>query len=98
MDLARAHVVVSGRVQGVYYRSYAADAARELGITGWVMNTPGGDVEAVFEGDRGAVDRMIDWCWRGSPSSRVDDVRVTWEEATGELEGFDVRYRNRGGV
>jgi acylphosphatase len=96
--VVRAHVVVSGRVQGVYYRSYAVDAARELGVAGWVMNTPGGDVEAVFEGERDAVEKMVDWCWKGSPSSRVDDVRVAWEEATGELEGFDVIYRYGGGA
>jgi acylphosphatase len=93
----RARVVISGRVQGVYYRSYAVDEARELGIDGWVRNTSGGDVEAVFEGQREAVKKMLDWCWKGSPSSRVDDVRVTWEEATGEFDGFDVIYRHRGG-
>jgi acylphosphatase len=95
--VVRAHVVVSGRVQGVYYRSYAADEARALAIKGWVMNVPGGDVEAVFEGEREAVDEMIAWCWQGSPSSRVDKVEVTWEEATGEYGGFDVVYGHRGG-
>lgn len=93
--MIRAHVIVSGRVQGVYYRSYAVDEARELGIRGWVRNTSSGDVEAVFEGEQDAVEEMVDWCWRGSPPSRVDSVKVTREDATGEYEGFDVIYGHR---
>ena len=93
--MIRVHVIVSGRVQGVYYRSYAVDEARELGIRGWVRNTSSGDVEAVFEGEQDAVEKMVDWCWRGSPPSRVDSVEVTWEDATGEYEGFDVIYKHR---
>jgi len=88
----RAHVFVSGRVQGVYYRSYAVDEARMLGITGWVRNIRGNRVEAVFEGDSEPVEKMIAWCWQGSPSSRVSDVEVTWEEATGEFQDFSVAY------
>lgn len=94
--MVRAHVIVTGRVQGVYYRSYAVDEARALSIRGWVRNTYRGDVEAVFEGERDTVEEMVDWCWRGSPSSRVDDVQVAWEEATGEYERFDVIYGHGG--
>ena len=96
----RAHVLVSGRVQGVYYRSYTQDAARSLGITGWVRNTKGGLVEAVFEGEEEAVRSMVEWCWSGSPSSRVDNVELEWETPTGEFEDFSVTYgyRFRGGV
>lgn len=89
---ARAHVYVSGSVQGVYYRSYAVDAARMFGLTGWVRNIRGGRVEAVFEGEEEAVREMIDWCWKGSPSSRVTDVEVKREEATGEFADFSVSY------
>lgn len=92
---ARAHVLVSGRVQGVYYRSYAQDAARSLGVTGWVRNTTGGQVEAVFEGEEEAVRSMVEWCWRGSPSSRVDKVEVEWEKPTGEFKDFSVTYGYR---
>lgn len=95
--MVRAHVMVSGRVQGVYYRSYAADEARALGITGWVRNVAGGRVEAVFEGEEDAVRKMVEWCWTGSPSSRVDNVEVAREEATGEFASFSVAYTNRGG-
>ena len=89
--------MVSGRVQGVYFRSYTADKARELGINGWVRNVAGGRVEAVFEGEEQAVREMVEWCWTGSPSARVEEVQVAWEEATGEFEGFDVTFGYRGG-
>jgi len=89
---ARAHVIVSGRVQGVYYRSYTQDKAEELGLTGWVRNNRDGTVEAVFEGEKEAVQEMVDWCWSGSPSSRVSDVVVEWEQPTGEYDRFSVAY------
>lgn len=88
----RAHVLVEGRVQGVYYRSYTLDAARALGVTGWVRNRRDGRVEAVFEGDEEAVRKMVQWCWKGSPSSRVTNVEVNWEKPTGEFEDFSVIY------
>ncbi|MGQ9475909.1 MAG: acylphosphatase [Actinomycetota bacterium] len=92
MTKARAHVWVSGRVQGVYYRSYAQDAARRLGVKGWIRNNRDGRVEAVFEGDKEAVGKMVEWCWKGSPSSRVTDVEVAWEDYRGEFEDFRITY------
>lgn len=88
----RAHVFVSGKVQGVYYRSYAEDAARRLGVRGWIRNLSDGRVEAVFEGEDDAVEDMIRWCWQGSPMSRVDKVEVEWEPYRGEFQDFSVRY------
>ncbi|MEJ5185862.1 MAG: acylphosphatase [Candidatus Geothermincolales bacterium] len=88
----RAHVFVSGKVQGVYYRSYAEDAARRLGVRGWIRNLSDGRVEAVFEGEDEAVEEMIRWCWQGSPMSRVDKVEVEWEPYRGEFQDFSVRY------
>jgi acylphosphatase len=89
----RAHVFISGKVQGVYYRSYAEDAARRLGIRGWIRNLRDGRVEAVFEGEDEAVEEMIRWCWQGSPMSRVDEVEVEWEPYRGEFQDFSIRYR-----
>lgn len=91
----RARVLVSGRVQGVYYRSYTQDAARSLGVTGWVRNTMGGQVEAVFEGEEEAVRSMVEWCRKGSPRSIVDKVEVSWEKPTGEFDDFSVIYGYR---
>ena len=86
----RAHVIVSGRVQGVFYRAKARDKAVSAGVSGWVGNLPDGNVEAVFEGGKDKVEEMIEWCKKGPSGARVDDVFVSWEEPEG-LEGFDVR-------
>jgi acylphosphatase len=90
-ERVRAHVWVSGRVQGVCFRAYAEDAAAAWGVTGWVRNAPDGRVEAVFEGARAAVEGMIAWCRRGSPAALVRGVEVAWEAPQGERE-FGVRY------
>ena len=86
----RAHVFVSGRVQGVYYRATTQETAREIGVSGWVKNLADGRVEAVFEGDEDAVKSMIEWCHTGSPKARVDDVEVDYGEPIG-LDGFEIR-------
>lgn len=90
MSEARAHVVVQGRVQGVFYRVETRDRARSLGVSGWVRNTPDGSVEAVFEGDRERIESLLIWCRRGPSLARVEDVRVEWSEPAGE-EGFALR-------
>lgn len=89
-DRVRAHVWVSGHVQGVYFRAYAEDAATFRKVGGWVRNAPDGRVEAVFEGDRPAVEAIIQWCHRGSPGSRVTGVEVIWEAPQDE-RSFRVR-------
>ncbi|ELZ82230.1 acylphosphatase [Haloferax larsenii JCM 13917] len=85
----RAHVYVSGHVQGVYYRATTRDTARDLGVDGWVKNLSDGRVEAVFEGPRDDVEEMVRWCHDGSPMASVSDVDVTYEEPQGET-GFTV--------
>ncbi|MDY6778948.1 MAG: acylphosphatase [Halobacteria archaeon] len=87
----RAHVFVSGKVQGVYYRANTRDTAREKGVGGWVKNLNDGRVEAVFEGPEEDVEEMVEWCHEGSPRARVDGVEVEWEEPKG-AEGFEIRY------
>lgn len=86
----RAHVFVTGRVQGVYYRANTRDAADERGIDGWVRNLDDGRVEAVFEGSQEAVKSMIEWCHGGSPRASVRDVSVEYGEPEG-LSGFEIR-------
>jgi len=88
----RAHVYVSGRVQGVFFRSETQDEALRHGLTGWVRNLPEGRVEAVFEGDKDKVDRLIEFCRRGPPGARVSRVDVQWESYTGEFRDFRIRY------
>jgi acylphosphatase len=88
--MSRAHVRVSGRVQGVFFRAEAQARAESLGVAGWIRNAGDGSVEAVFEGDEERVRSMIDWCRRGPSGARVDDVEVEKEAPTGET-GFHVR-------
>ena len=90
-DRVRAHVFVSGKVQGVYYRATARDRAREAGVDGWVRNLDDGRVEAVFEGEEGAVETMVEWCYTGSPRAEVDEVAVEYDEPQGE-RGFEVQW------
>lgn len=90
IDLARAHVLVSGRVQGVNYRATARDYARDIGVNGWVRNLDDGRVEAVFEGTRPAVQKMVSWCYSGPSYARVERVEVQWEKPTGEERGFSI--------
>ena len=89
--ISRAHVWFSGRVQGVFFRANTEKKAKELGLSGWVRSLPDGRVEAVFEGERSAVERLIEWCRTSQPYAKVMDVETTWEEAKGE-RGFRIRY------
>ncbi len=85
-----AHVFITGRVQGVFFRVYTKQEAEALGLTGWVRNLADGRVEAVFEGAKEKVEEMIKWCWEGSTSANVSDVEVSWEEQK-RLEGFEIK-------
>ena len=89
-DRIRAHVFVSGRVQGVFYRASTENKAREAGVDGWVKNLADGRVEAVFEGPEPAVETMVEWCETGSRAASVEAVDRTNEEPTG-IEGFEIR-------
>ncbi|MBN1219142.1 MAG: acylphosphatase [Anaerolineae bacterium] len=88
----RAHVFVSGRVQGVSFRWYTQRKAQELGVTGWVRNLWDGQVEAIFEGNEKAVDNAVKWCHIGPPSAQVDNVDVTYETPSGEFSGFRITW------
>ncbi|HDH96427.1 MAG TPA: acylphosphatase [Proteobacteria bacterium] len=89
--LAAAHVYISGRVQGVFFRYSTEQEAKAAGVCGWVRNLPDGRVEAFFEGPRESVERMIRWCRKGPPMARVDDVQVEWVEPKG-YENFRIAY------
>ena len=91
-QFVRAHVLVSGRVQGVNYRWYTQRKAQELELTGWVRNLGDGRVEAIFEGEEKAVRRAVEWCRVGAPSARVDRVEVSYEEPTGEYSRFRITW------
>ncbi len=90
LDTVRAHVWVSGDVQGVNFRADCRDEATARGIRGWVRNLPDGRVEAVFEGDRGVVDKMIEWCRGSRAPGNVEHVDVSFEPFRGAESGFRV--------
>ena len=86
----RAHVFVSGKVQGVGYRMSTEEVANELELSGWVRNFPDGRVEAVFEGTKEVVEEMIAWCRQGNPPAVVENVAVEYEALEG-MRGFEIR-------
>jgi acylphosphatase len=85
----RAHVVITGRVQGVFFRASCVREASARGLAGWVRNRRDGSLEAAFEGDPDAVAALVRWCRAGPPGASVDDVDVRDEAPTGE-RGFRV--------
>ena len=87
-----AHVIISGRVQGVFFRVETQRAAERFGVFGWVRNRPDGTVEAVFEGEQQAVDATLNWCRQGPRMCRVDKVDVNWQDYTGEFKSFDITF------
>jgi len=91
-EQTRARVIISGRVQGVFFRVETQRAAERIGVKGWVRNQPDGTVAAVFEGSKQNVDRAIQWCWQGSPMSAVTDVAVQWEPPSGQYDAFDITH------
>ena len=96
MAVVGRHVLVIGRVQGVFFRAWAQGQARELGISGWIRNCPDGSVEAHIDGDEDGVTRMIERMRHGPSDARVEEVAV--EEAAPESTGrFELRTSQRTG-
>ncbi len=87
---ARVHVFVSGRVQGVFFRSGTKKKALELGLSGWVRNLADGRVEAVFEGKKKEIDMMIEWCKKGPEYANVTGIEIVHEDNAGEFDGFSL--------
>lgn len=87
---SRVRVVARGRVQGVFFRDSTRREAQSAGVSGWVSNRPDGAVEAVFEGDPGAVSRLVEFCRRGPGRAEVTDLDVHEEEPEG-VSGFTIR-------
>ncbi|MCW4010161.1 MAG: acylphosphatase [Candidatus Bathyarchaeota archaeon] len=90
---ARAHIHVSGRVQGVFFRARTTERAVRLDVTGWICNLPDGRVEAVFEGEEEAVAAIVEFCRRGPSRAVVTDMDVKWESPTGEFKNFKMQHR-----
>ncbi len=89
---ARAHVFISGLVQGVFFRWETRKNALKNNVKGWVRNLRDGRVEAVFEGEKEDIEKMIKFCERGPPGAKVEKVEVKWEDYKGEYESFEIIY------
>jgi acylphosphatase len=90
-EAVRAHLFISGVVQGVSFRASTQGEARSLGVKGWVKNLADGRVEAVLQGPKEKVDALIRWCHRGPAAAKVEKVDVSWEKADDEFPDFDIK-------
>ncbi len=90
-ELQRVHVWVKGRVQGVGFRAHVQYSARQIGVTGWVRNVGDDTVEAVGEGEREKLERLVEAVKTGPIGSEVDESNVEWQNATGEFRDFQLR-------
>jgi acylphosphatase len=84
------HLMIKGKVQGVFYRATARDEAEKLGLTGWIKNTQDGNVEAVVNGSREHIDRYIAWCWKGPARAKVESVEVK-DLQEERFDGFQIK-------
>lgn len=89
---ARVHLIISGRVQGVFFRANTRKTAKDLGLKGWVRNLPGGEVEVVAEGRKPALERLIEFCRKGPEGAHVENANVEWERPKGGFTSFDVKF------
>ncbi|HEY3820879.1 MAG TPA: acylphosphatase [Polyangiaceae bacterium] len=90
MSTKRVHLIVRGRVTGVFFRAATQREAKRLGITGWVKNRPDGAIEMVAEGEEEAIKEMVSWANHGPSAARVDSVDVRWRGYTGEFSDFRI--------
>jgi acylphosphatase len=92
MNNKRMHLIIEGRVQGVWFRESTRGQAVSLGVSGWVKNRPDGAVEALLEGPEDAVMRLVTWCGKGPSAANVTGIHETEEAWRGEFDAFDVLY------
>jgi acylphosphatase len=89
---ARAHLFIVGRVQGVFFRSQTKNKADINNVKGWIRNLPDGRVEAVLEGEKDAVQKLVEFCKQGPFGARVAKIDTEWEPYSGLFENFRIRY------
>ncbi len=92
MNNIRAHLIIEGMVQGVWFRDSTREEATRLDLTGWVKNRFDGNVEIVAEGPREKVEKLIEWCHHGPPIARVTKVHEIKEDFTGEFDSFRIMF------
>ena len=86
------HVLISGKVQGVWFRANTKKQAEKQDVCGWVKNTADGKVEAVFQGSTDVVDDLVQWCHQGSSLSNVINIDVKIIQTDETFKGFNITY------
>ncbi len=92
MENSSVNVVISGLVQGVFFRASTREMALKKGLQGWVRNLPDGNVEALFEGPREIIEEAVQWCQHGPAGASVNKVQERWGKYSGQFDRFDIRY------
>lgn len=87
----QAHLIISGRVQGIFYRASCQEVAESYSLKGYVKNLPTGQVEVVAQGEKEKIEKLIEWCRKGPPGAGVSEVSIKWQEVKEEFRGFEVR-------
>ena len=90
--MARAHIIVTGLVQGVFFRFNTVQKAQELNVYGLVRNLRDGRVEIICEGAEGRVNKLVEWSKKGPEGAYVKNAHITWEQYTGDFETFEIAY------
>ncbi len=92
MNSKRVHLLIKGRVQGVYFRQSMMETAEQNNVLGWVQNLPDNKVEAILEGNDSNVDVVIEWAHFGPAGAVVDELKIIEENYIGEFSDFEIRY------
>ncbi len=92
-EICRAHIFISGKVQGVYFRSHVASLAKSYGLRGWVRNLADGRVETMLEGNKEIVEKVIEFCKNGPPNASVTDVQINWEKPKNKGGDFATDFK-----
>lgn len=86
----QAHIIISGKVQGVFYRASCQEVAQRLGLKGWAKNLSTGQVEVLAQGEKEKIEKLIEWCRKGPPSAVVNNVQIKWENISEEFDSFEI--------
>ena len=86
----QAHLIVSGKVQGVFYRASCQEIAVKYGLKGWVKNISTGQVEVLAQGEKEKIEKLIEWCKKGPPNAKVSEVKIEWKNLTNTYKSFEV--------
>ena len=92
LSMSTVHLIISGKVQGVFFRATAKEIADKLGVNGWVKNTPEGNVEAMATGTQEQIESFVAWCKKGPPKAKVENVEVSKADET-PFSGFEVKRK-----